>query len=81
MITLETLTRFFMWCTLLNGGLLLFWSIFVLFGQDWVYRVQRFWFPISRETFVVAFYGFLGLFKVLFIVFNLMPWLALLIIR
>jgi hypothetical protein len=80
-MTSDTLTEFFMWCSILNGGLLLFWAILTLVARDWVYRVQHFWIPISRETFEVAFYGFLGFFKILFIVFNLVPWLALLLMR
>jgi hypothetical protein len=38
------------------------------------------WFPIPRETFNVLIYGFLGLFKIFFLTFNLVPYLALLII-
>jgi hypothetical protein len=34
----------------------------------------------SREAFDVAIYGFLGLFKIVFIFFNLVPYLALLIV-
>ncbi|MBT6153276.1 MAG: hypothetical protein HOL01_03595 [Planctomycetaceae bacterium] len=77
---IQTLTSFFMWCTILNTSLLVFWSIIFLVAPDWVYRTQSRWFPISRETFNVAMYCFLGLFKIVLIVFNLMPYLALLII-
>jgi hypothetical protein len=36
---------------------------------------------IPRQSFDVIFYGFVGLFKGLFLVFNVVPWVALLIIR
>jgi hypothetical protein len=77
---IQTLTSFFMWCTILNGGLLIFWTIMVLLVPNWVYKTQRIFFPITRETFDVVIYGFLGLFKIILIVFNLVPFLALLII-
>jgi len=77
---IQTLTEFFMWCTILNTSLLSFWSIVFLLAPDLVYRTQSRWFPISRETFNVAMYCFLGLFKIALIVFNLVPYLALLII-
>jgi hypothetical protein len=77
---IQTLTEFFMWCTILNTSLLSFWSIVFLLVPDLVYRTQSRWFPISRETFNVAMYCFLGLFKIALIVFNLVPYLALLII-
>jgi len=48
---------------------------------DLVYRMQSKFFTISRETFNVVFYSFLGLFKIVFLVFNVVPYAALLIIR
>ena len=76
----QTLTSFFLWCTILNGGLLLLWTVMFLSAPDLVYRTQRRWFPLSQETFSVVMYCFLGLFKVLFLVFNVVPFLALLIV-
>lgn len=75
---LQTLTSFFMWCTIFNGGLLIFWSLFCMFTPNLVYRLQNNWFPMPRETFDVVIYCFIGAFKLLFIVFSLVPYLALL---
>ena len=77
---LQTLTRFFMWCTIMNGALLLLWTAVFISAPGLVYRTQSKWFPIPRETFNVVMYSFLGLFKIVFLVFNLVPYLALLII-
>jgi len=78
---LPTLTRFFMWCTIVNGGLLVFWTAMLMAAPDLVYRTQSRWFPIPRATFDVVIYAFLGLFKIVFLVFNAVPYLALLIVR
>ena len=40
---LETLTSFFMWCTIFNGGLLIFWSLFCMLTPNLVYRLQSNW--------------------------------------
>ena len=77
---IEVLTRLFMWCTIMNGVLLLLWTMIFIFAPELVYRTQSKWFPIPRETFNVVMYSFLGLFKIVFLVFNLVPYLALLII-
>ncbi len=77
---IQTLTAFFMWCTIMNGGLVVFWIIICTAAPDLVYRTQSKWFPISRETFDVVMYSFFGLFKIVFLVFNLVPYLALLIV-
>lgn len=77
---IQVLTDFFMWCSIINGGLLTLWTLFCGLAPDLVYRTQRLWFPIPRETFDLVIYAFLGLFKIVFLVFNLVPFLALLII-
>jgi hypothetical protein len=75
-----TLTAFFMWCTVVNGALLVFWTTMCILAPDLVYRTQSKWFSISRETFNVVIYSFLGLFKIVFLVFNVVPYVALVIV-
>lgn len=77
---IETLTKFFMWCTLINGGILVLWGMLCLFALDVGYRIQSAFFPVSRETFNIAIYAFMGAFKICFMLFNLVPYLALLIV-
>ena len=77
---IQTLTTFFMWCTIINGALLTLWITIFMLAPDLVYRTQSKWFPIPRETFNVVFYSFLGLFKIIFLVFNVVPYVALLIV-
>ena len=77
---LQTLTTFFMWCTIMNGALLVLWTIMLILAPNLVYRIHSKLFPIPRETFDVVIYSFLGLFKIVFLVFNVVPYVALLII-
>ena len=78
---IQTLTTFFMWCIILNVALLLLSSLMCICAKDWAYRIHSKWFAISRETFNIAIYSFLGVYKVLIFVFCLIPYLALLIIK
>lgn len=78
--TMEALTAFFMWCSIINGGMLILSSIFIMTASNMTYVTHKKWFKISRETFDIAMYSFLGLYKIAFLVFNLVPYLALLII-
>ncbi|HUU70840.1 MAG TPA: hypothetical protein VM186_15030 [Planctomycetota bacterium] len=71
---------FFMWCTIMDGALLVLAFLIRTFAGDWVYRLQSRWFPIPREAFNIAMYSFIGLFKVFVLVFNLIPYLALVIV-
>jgi len=76
---MECLRTFFLWCTILNGAVLIFAFLICALAGDWAYRMHSKWFPISREAFNVAIYCFIGLYKLLFWVFSLVPFLALVI--
>ncbi len=76
------LTRFFMWCTILNVALLVL-SVLVVafgFGSDFVYRIHCTWFPMPRDTFNSVLYLLIGIYKIFVFVFNIVPWIALTII-
>ena len=77
---IQTLREFFMWCTVINGALLIISFLMCASAGGWIYRMHSQWFPISREAFNVAIYSFLGVYKMLFIALNLVPYLALLIV-
>ncbi len=76
----ETLTRFFMWCTIVNVGLLLLSFVLWTLAADFIYKLHGKWFRMSRETFNAVFYGFIGVYKLLVYVFNIVPWIALAIV-
>ena len=65
-----------MWCTIINVSLLVISFLFCAFAGDWVYSMHSKWFPISREAFNVAIYSFLGLYKIFVLMFNLVPYIA-----
>lgn len=77
---IETLTSFFMWCSIVNGGLLLSWTVMCICAPDLIYNMHHRWFPLSRESFNVVIYAFLGLFKILVLVFNVVPFIVLCLI-
>ena len=77
---IQTLTTFFMWCTIINGAMFLLSATMCMLAPDFVYRMQSKLFPIPRETFNGIIYAFIGLFKILFLVLNVVPYLALLIV-
>jgi hypothetical protein len=79
-MNIDTLTAFFMWCTIINLGIYVVWVLFILLAPDFIYRVQTKWIPISRDTFTVVMYSFMGAFKIVIIVFCFVPYVSLLII-
>lgn len=80
MLDIQTVTAFFMWCSIVNASILGIWSFFILLLPDMVYKTQNRWFKISKETFNIAIYGFIGLYKMMFLFFNLIPYIVIKII-
>ncbi len=76
---MQVLTDFFMWCSIINGSIFLIWIIVYGLAPNLVYKIQGLWFLGSRETFNTLMYALLGLFKLFFLIFNLTPYLALLL--
>ncbi len=77
---INMLKVFFMWCTIINFGFLLFSFIMVTVSGNLAYKMHSKWFPMTKEKFTFAMYLFIGIYKILFFVFNVVPWIALEII-
>jgi len=69
-----------LWCLLMNAGILLLWFAFLSLAHDWVYRMHTRWFKVSMEAFDSIHYAGMAFFKIAIFVFNLVPYLALLIV-
>ena len=80
-MSIPTVTTFFMWCTIINAGILIGSTIFFVFATDFIYRKHTKWFPMPRESFNVVVYSNLVMFEIVFVVFNLVPFVALVIVR
>jgi hypothetical protein len=77
---IQTLTTFFMWCIIINAALFAWSAVWFIFAPDLTYRMQSKLFPIPRETYNVVIYSLFGVFKLFILVFNVVPYLALLIV-
>ncbi len=80
-MNVEIITQFFMWCTIINVGLLILSSLLWLVAADFIYKMHSRFFPMPKQTFNIVFYTFIGIYKLLVFVFNLVPWIVLLIIN
>ena len=78
---LEQLTELFQWMTLLNAGILTLSAILVMALKGTVYRLHAKLFGLSESEVAAVSYTYLGLYRALFLVFNLAPWLALSMMR
>ena len=77
---IQKLKSFFMWCTIINGILLVFSFALCVLVPDLIYSIHEKLFQISHETLNVLVYSFLGLFKIFWLVFNVTPYITLIIL-
>lgn len=68
------------WCTVINFGLLIWWALFMLLAHDLVYRLHSRWFKLSVEQFDAIHYTGMAFFKIMVLLFNLAPYIALRIV-
>jgi hypothetical protein len=80
MTTIETLREVLGWCAVINFGALLFLHFILWAAHDRVHRLFGIWFKLSRENFDKANYTCITFFKIIFLVFNLVPYVALCIV-
>jgi hypothetical protein len=79
-MTVDILLGVLGWSAVINIGLLLWWSLWILFAHDFVYRMHSKWFKIPVEKFDAIHYAGMAFYKITIIVFNVVPYLALRII-
>ena len=71
------LLQFLGWCSLVYIIFFLIWVLFFIIGRDWLYNLHGKWFPMPIDKFNVIHYALMGIFKIILIVFFLVPYLVL----
>jgi hypothetical protein len=79
-MNIEMVKEGLLWCSVINIAGLLLWGIMFALLHDWIYKVHSKWFKFSVSTFDSVHYAGMAFYKLLIFVFNLVPYVALLII-
>lgn len=79
-MSIDQLRELFMWMSIINVALLLLSFLMTASMGGFIYRMHSRWYPMSREAFNVAIYKMIGEFKLAVIVFNVVPYIGLVII-
>jgi hypothetical protein len=80
-MTLEKARKALGWCSMINAGLLLFSMAGLRLFRDVAYRTYGEPFGLSVDSFNTLQYEGLITFKILIIVFNIVPYIVLRIVR
>lgn len=80
-MTLQMIQELLGWCTVINIGILLVWALFFVLAHNFMYRMHSRIFKITQQQFDALHYGLIGGMKILLIIFNLVPYLAIELIK
>ena len=78
---LQTLQSLLGWCLVFNIGFYLFWVVVMVGAREWLVRRHANWFAVDPERIRTVHYQLLAIYKLLIIMFNFVPWLAVVIVN
>jgi Family of unknown function (DUF6868) len=79
-MTIDIAREFFLWCTIINAVMFFVSFIMMMLMRKFIYKYHGRWFDLPDAKLSSSMYKMLGFYKILIIVFNLVPYLALVII-
>ena len=65
------------WCSLINYVLLIVWFLIFRCCHQWIFQLHGRWFNLSESNFDHIHYCGMGLWKMFWFFFNLLPYLVL----
>lgn len=79
-MSLEMLQSVLGWCVVMNLGLVTVWFLLISLAGNGLYELHSRWYPMSKETFFAIHYAGIAYSKMLVFVFNVVPYIALMIV-
>lgn len=70
-------TSFLGYCLILNYAILIIWFLAFVFIKNFIKKLHLQWFKLSDTQFDVIHYSAMAVYKILILVFNLVPYIAL----
>lgn len=78
---IETVRSTLLWCAVINYVLLLIWFVLYVGLHGWLHRLWGRWFRLTAEQFDMLNFAGMALYKVGILLFNLVPFVVLYIVR
>lgn len=80
-MSVATIHDFFLWCTVVNYAVLLCWFLIFSLARNWIQQLHGQWFRLSAEQFDSVHYEGMAIYKIGILLFNLVPYIALHVVR
>jgi hypothetical protein len=76
-MTIDTLTTFLGWCSVINIGVLLFSTLMMIVVRDFAIKLHSRLFGVNPEELPIIYLQYLGNYKIAIIILNIVPYIAL----
>lgn len=76
-MNIESLTAFLGWCTLVNFSLLVLATVILVLFKDLAAGIHSKLLGLDRDELQSEYFRYLANYKLMVVVFNLVPWLVL----
>lgn len=76
-MTIEQMTVFLGWCSAINLGLLILSTIMLVLMRDFVSQIHSRLFGVEADKLRYYYFQYLGQYKLLVLVFNVVPYIVL----
>jgi len=80
-MSIEIARSFFLWCSVINYAILLFWAVLGTLGRDWLYRLLSRWYRLSPAQLDMLNLAGMTLYKTGLLLFNIVPCISLYLVR
>ncbi|HXN45339.1 MAG TPA: hypothetical protein VN893_01785 [Bryobacteraceae bacterium] len=80
-MSIELARSILLWCTVINYAVLTIWFLAYVLAHGWLCRLWAGWFHLTEEQIDSMTFGVMALYKVGVLLFNLVPCVALYIVR
>ena len=77
MITIEIITEFLGWCSIINLGILMFTAVLLTVFNDAILKIHSKMFNLTKEYLQQIYFKYLAQYKIIIIIFNIIPYFAL----
>lgn len=78
-MNIEQLTEFFKWLTIINVGLFMINAVLIILMRKLVCKMHGKMFGITGENIAIILYSWLGLYKIMILIFSIVPYVALIL--
>ena len=75
-MNIETLQAFLGWNLLIHAGMLLFVVLMLTLFRTWMMKMHRSMFDLSKEQLLRTYFNFIAAYKILVMVFVLVPYVV-----